>query len=277
MTLKKERKVASRYYQLLTGHTTTASYLKNKPRNTASEEHWFCLSGKWQSREHLFKECNRWAPQIRALWHSLEKQLCAGLKAAGLKMGNTLLHSFNDNNFPLVVLGTIVAGRIWTAINPAYTSGELSHHIRAASVKWIISEPKILDNIRAAGDQCGIVLENYRVLDNLPSQSVPQGHRSWKTFHNHERQIGSDSSTRTPVAMRLFSSGTTGLPKAAHISHRKLIAQDQAAFSYRPPAYKPSLCLTLPMFHAAIFAIAHVGILKGGHRALVMRCFELPV
>ncbi|KAA8892951.1 hypothetical protein FN846DRAFT_923949 [Sphaerosporella brunnea] len=33
------------------------------------------LSGNRQSRENLFTECNRWLPQVRELWRSVEKEL----------------------------------------------------------------------------------------------------------------------------------------------------------------------------------------------------------
>ncbi|KAA8896256.1 hypothetical protein FN846DRAFT_994051 [Sphaerosporella brunnea] len=77
--LNREREaLASRYFQFLTGHAITAPYLKDKLRKRDSDECWFCLSGKRQSRDHLFKECDRWLPQIRGLWRSVEK---AGLEA----------------------------------------------------------------------------------------------------------------------------------------------------------------------------------------------------
>ncbi|KAA8900215.1 hypothetical protein FN846DRAFT_920837 [Sphaerosporella brunnea] len=74
--LKKERKaLASRYYQLLTGHAITAPYLKEKLHKRDSDKCWFCLSGRRRTREHLFKDCDRWLPQIRALWLSMENDL----------------------------------------------------------------------------------------------------------------------------------------------------------------------------------------------------------
>jgi hypothetical protein len=74
--LRSERKeTAVRYYQLMTGHAAIAPYLKNKVENGDSEEYWSCQSGKKQSREHLFKECPKWNPQIRELWRRVGKDV----------------------------------------------------------------------------------------------------------------------------------------------------------------------------------------------------------
>jgi hypothetical protein len=50
-------------------------YLKEKPKKRASDEFWWCESGKRQTREHLFKECPCWLPEIRQLWRAVEKAL----------------------------------------------------------------------------------------------------------------------------------------------------------------------------------------------------------
>ncbi|KAA8911424.1 hypothetical protein FN846DRAFT_917154 [Sphaerosporella brunnea] len=51
-------------------HAITEPYLKEKLHKRDSDECWFCLSGKRQTREHLFKECDRWQPQIRYYWEA---------------------------------------------------------------------------------------------------------------------------------------------------------------------------------------------------------------
>jgi hypothetical protein len=74
--LKKERKsLASRYYQLLTGHAITASYLSEKIKKTDSDRCWWCDSYKKQTRHHLFVECDKWKPQQKVLWRKVGKEL----------------------------------------------------------------------------------------------------------------------------------------------------------------------------------------------------------
>ncbi|KAF8544633.1 hypothetical protein BDD12DRAFT_814991 [Trichophaea hybrida] len=209
-------------------------------------------------------------------------RLAKGLRDAGLRKGDVvMLHSFNDINYPLIVLGTIAAGGIWTGSNPAYTPGELTHHIRRSAACFIISEPEILPAIRAAGDTCDIPAQNYWIFDNLPTQTIPAGYRSWRTLLANS---GSDwvrfndlEISAATTAMRLFSSGTTGLPKAANISHLNLIAQHTVVSEYQPKDYEPTYCLSLPLFHAASAPSVHVSKLRSGRRTYILRRFDLEL
>ena len=62
-----ERSLATRYFQLASGHAMTAPFLRDKFKWVDSDQCWWCSSGR-QSREHLFKECRTWKNEIRELW-----------------------------------------------------------------------------------------------------------------------------------------------------------------------------------------------------------------
>ena len=62
--------VASRYFQLLSGHAMITPFLKDKWGWTDSDACWWCDGGR-QSRDHLFKECRRWEKEIRELWDTV--------------------------------------------------------------------------------------------------------------------------------------------------------------------------------------------------------------
>jgi ribonuclease HI len=74
--LRGERKaLASRYYQLLTGHAITAPYMKEKLGKVDSDECWWCDAGVRQTRHHLFCECRAFRPQIVKLWKEVGEAL----------------------------------------------------------------------------------------------------------------------------------------------------------------------------------------------------------
>ena len=63
--------IASRYYQLLSGHAAIGSYLKDKIRKIDNDSCWWCGGVKRQTRHHLFTECKAWMPQTRKLWKDI--------------------------------------------------------------------------------------------------------------------------------------------------------------------------------------------------------------
>jgi len=64
---KAPKRIATRFYQLKTGHALTATHLKWIKLREGDQCWWCCRSR--QTREHLFKHCNRWrASQHKAMW-----------------------------------------------------------------------------------------------------------------------------------------------------------------------------------------------------------------
>jgi hypothetical protein len=74
--LKKERKgIATRHVQLLTGHAIIAPFLKEKLKKIDSDECWWSDKRGRQTRDHLFKGCDRWKRQTQRLWTDVGRKL----------------------------------------------------------------------------------------------------------------------------------------------------------------------------------------------------------
>ena len=132
-------------------------------------------------------------------------------------------------NYPILVNGIVAFGGIYAGTNPSYQPYELSHAVKAASIKFFIVEPEILKHALRAADDRGIPRENILIFDSRPGQKVPDGFKSWRSLMEHgeedwERFDDLETSKNTTAA-RLFSSGTTGLPKAAKITHYNFVRQ----------------------------------------------------
>lgn len=139
----------------------------------------------------------------------------------------------------MLVLAIVGAGGIYTGTNPSYTAMELTHHIKTAQGRFLISEPEILQPALKAAKDTGIPQQNIWVFDVL-GQLVPSGMRSWRELLTHGEadwvRFDDLKTAQETTAARFFSSGTTGLPKAVIITHHNLVAQHALAFEvYRKP------------------------------------------
>ena len=65
------KRLASRFYQIKTGHCLTGQYL-NWTKNRPTPQCW--CRYQTQTRDHLFKECPEWKPQQKILWAEVKKE-----------------------------------------------------------------------------------------------------------------------------------------------------------------------------------------------------------
>lgn len=209
----------------------------------------------------------------------LIRQLAAGFKAIGVKEGDCVcIHSFNDICYPLFFLGLIAAGGVFAGTNPAYTSHELSHTLKTARVKYILTQSALLKNVLDAARDCAIPEANV-VIFNPKGERAPEGFLQWADLLKHGESdwvtFDSYDACYNTGAARLFSSGTTGLPKAAELSHYNLIAQQTLVYETIDHPWQAKRVVFLPLFHAAMAPGAFVGPLRSGDPMYIFPRFEL--
>lgn len=179
--------------------------------------------------------------------------------------------------YPMLFLGLVGAGGIFSGSNPAYTSFEVEHHVRTAEVKFIVAEPELLDTLLKGSK--GVVDPRNIFIFNVRGQAVPEGFRSWEWLLQHGeedwiRLIGAKTCRRTSVA-RLTTSGTTGPPKMAVQSHRNSTSWFSMIHEINRPDWEVRNLYSLPMFHVATVPLVHAGPLRAGSACYIMRRFEL--
>lgn len=207
------------------------------------------------------------------------RKIVAGLYANGFKRGDCVaLHSFNDIYYSILFLGIIAAGGVFAGTNPSYTPYELVHHIKTAKTTILLTEPEMIDQVQDACKQAGVPKEKIFILDFL-GQKIPAGYKPWSVLLEYGEKdwvrFENEEQAKTTTAARLFSSGTTGLPKAAMLSHYNLISQHTLVHEYVEKPYPVRRVIAVPMFHASSVPTAHTSALRSGHVTYVMRRFEL--
>ena len=171
-------------------------------------------------------------------------RLAAGLLALGLKTGDLVgVWAPNCAEWTLVQFATARVGMIQVNINPAYRLSEVEYTLNKVSVKVLICAEKF-----KTSDYVGMInelapevatsklgelkskrLPDLRVVAQIGGQPGP----GWMAFEEisaqatgkHGLQIEEIAQTldrNDPINIQ-FTSGTTGLPKGATLSHRNIL------------------------------------------------------
>jgi 4-coumarate--CoA ligase len=177
------------------------------------------------------------------------------------------------------VQAIVAVGGIFTGSNPAYTVSELEHQIQVAEVKFVFAEPEILDPVIQAAQRTGLPADLIFVFNNTSAQIVPAGHKSWKHLltYGEEDWVRFDSKEISEItpACRLFSSGTTGSPKAVQLTHYNLMAQHIGVMTADRRPYERIYIDSMPIFNASATPRLHFQNIYEGHVTYLLRRFDL--
>ncbi|GCB23709.1 4-coumarate--CoA ligase-like 7 [Aspergillus awamori] len=229
------------------------------------------------------------ATQFKFLVHTL----IAGLKAHGLDRGDcVLLHTGNNVLYTALFLAIIGAGGVYMGSNPHSQLQELNHTVSLTHPKWIITEPEgssavlTIANKHNLPDDHVLLVDDATITETIrfvhdPSIPPPQNtdKPSLLTLLSHGTSAPlaiPDAATAASTPAALYStSGTTGLPKAAVLSHASLMAQ-HTSIAHSPP-YPVTRLISLPIFHLFSSLWTHLFPIRYGEPLYLLREFQLPV
>ena len=158
--------------------------------------------------------------------------VAAGLSArlgAGARVGLLLPNSIE---FVVAYFAALRAGLVALPLNTAYTADELGYQLADAGATLVVTD----DTHRSlAGD--------------VPSLVV--GSADWESMLAIDPAPSDASAGAEDLAVLLYTSGTTGRPKGAMLSHRALLANLQQLSRITPLVIAPddNVLLVLPLFH----------------------------
>ncbi|KAJ5097148.1 hypothetical protein N7456_007869 [Penicillium angulare] len=199
------------------------------------------------------------------LW---SQRFAAGLRKSGLKRGDrVLLFSGNDIFFPVIFMGIIMAGGIFTGANPTYVARELAYQLQDSEAKYLICASGSLETGLEAASLANIPKERLFVFDNglyegksNPKAGCPYWGDLVASIEEGETFVWDDLNTPELANQTLvlnYSSGTTGRPKGVEITHKNYVANmlQFVHLSTLKPDYEETkerlrwMCF-LPMYHA---------------------------
>ena len=167
----------------------------------------------------------------------LSSLVATHLAERGLVSGDRIFVQVEKSvNVILLYLACLRSGIVYVPLNTQYLKDELEFFVADANPKIIIT-----DNERRRIFEIFTKTSNILILDELMAHS--------ENIKNPEVDYQLAKSSSDVEAAMLYTSGTTGKPKGALISHKNLIANAQALTSAWDWSQDDVLLHALPVFH----------------------------
>lgn len=220
------------------------------------------------------------------------QRFAVGLRNSGIKTGDrVLLFSPNDLFFPVVFMGTVMAGGIFTGANPTYTPRELAYQLKDSGAKYLLCAEGSLDTGIAAAKSIGMSLDRVFIFDSAVFDGTGSGARGCRYWGDliaspaegsrfFWESLSAPGESNQTLALN-YSSGTTGLPKGVEITHRNYVANllqfDHTGSLHHDYTNKTArsrwLCF-LPLYHAMAQNFFIASALRRGIPVYIMARFD---
>lgn len=209
---------------------------------------------------------------------ALTRRFAAWLHANGIGRGDRVaLMMPNLLQYPVCLFGALRAGCIVVNCNPLYTAHELEHQLADAGARAIVVADNFAATLQKAlpatriervlvtsiGEMLGPIkgrLVDFavrRVKRMVPAWSLPGSQKLGDALRQARDLPFTDVPlTAADLAFLQYTGGTTGVAKAAMLSHGNLVANVSQAYAWVRPLVKDGeecIVTALPLYH--IFAL----------------------
>ena len=205
----------------------------------------------------------RWTyPQLQA-----DVDACAlGLHSLGIRTGDRVgIWAPNCAEWVLVQFATAKLGAILVNINPAYRTHELSYVLTQAGIAVLVSAPSFrTSDYRAMVDEvageCPDLRETVFLGDDAWESLMASG-RAADPVLLHE--IAATLTPDDPINIQ-YTSGTTGFPKGATLSHRNLLNNGYFVGEGCGYTEDDRVCIPVPYYHCFGMGMGNLGAVTHG-------------
>jgi len=185
----------------------------------------------------------------------------AGLVSLGIGPGDKVaLLLPNSPEFAVAYFGTVKAGAAAVPLNTYLTAPELDYILKDSAAKALVASAHYAEKVDALNERPGHVL----VTDGTLPGATPI---SDITVKGDGVQPFTDEGA--PAAV-LYTSGTTGHPKGAVLTHGNLLANAASCAVMFKVTHRDRFLLFLPMFHAFSFLVCMLLPVTAGARSIVL-------
>jgi long-chain acyl-CoA synthetase len=254
----------------------------------------FALAAQYDANEHLVNDDERiTVGAFRAAAVKFAHQLVAD----GVKPGERVaIIMRNLPEWPVAYWGAVLAGAIATPLNAWWTGPELEYGLKDSGSVLVICDVERYERAREHFEVCPAIRKIY-VSRSREEIADPKVSRLENTIGCPNDWAKLEASKPPSIAAKpdddvsiFYTSGTTGHPKGAVLSHRNIVSNmwnmaacDARSFLRRgeappppdPTASRKFTLLSVPFFHATGCFAVMIPALFGGHKMIMQRRWDV--
>src|SRR5215218_2215567 len=213
------------------------------------------------------------ATRRRWTWRELDRDVelvARGLLAAGIEKGDRVgIWGPNSARWTITQFATAKIGAILVNVNPAYQTHEFSYAVNQSGMRLLISASAfkssdyraMVEETTMAGSISGALLERVVYLDTDDWDALVAGGEGLDADALNARMRTLDPGD--PINIQ-YTSGTTGRPKGATLSHRNILNNGFLVTELIGFTEQDRLCIPVPFYHCFGMVMANLGCTSHG-------------
>ncbi len=219
---------------------------------------------KFPDNEALSVPYQNYRVTYSTFWKEIE-DVAKAIISYGIKKGDRVgIWSPNRYEWVLIQFATARIGAILVNINPAYKSAELKYALKQSRTKLLIlskgfRKTNYIDILNEVRPSC-LFLKKLVVID-----------KEWYSFIESGKQISNQTLQEYEDAMLFddpiniqYTSGTTGFPKGATLSHHNILNNGYFIGQRLQYTDKDRICIPVPLYHCFGMVLANIAAITHG-------------
>lgn len=222
------------------------------------------IAAKFPERTALISEYQQYRANYSEFLAQVE-QVAKALMAHGIRRGDRVgIWSPNRYEWVLVQYATALMGAIMVNINPGYKLSGLRYALEQSRIDLLIASSHFrkTDYIK--------MLDELRPDCLYPKQTVIIDH-DWATFLSSASQVSDARLAEREASLQFddpvniqYTSGTTGYPKGATLSHHNILNNGFFIGERLKYTEKDIVCLPVPFYHCFGMVLGNMAIVTHG-------------
>ncbi len=213
------------------------------------------------------------------------RRVARAFMAMGLERGDRVgIWATNHPEWVLVQFGSAIAGVVLVNINPAYRTHELEYALNNSGARalMLVERFKTSDYVsmvyriapKAREAKPGLIDSDHLPLLHslvLIGESAHPGMYTWQEFMQLADSVDDASRAKRQGALDIddviniqYTSGTTGLPKGASLTHHNILNNGFFAGEGMRLSEKDRLCIPVPFYHCFGMVLANLACVTHG-------------